>query len=170
MTVAAWAADCAEQVLPLFEADVPGDERVRDAIALAREFASGALGAKEAIRVRGGQAGAAARDAATAAATAAAYAAEQAAAVAHMGAHALGAAGYAGKARVFAAPTDEDLGAVIAVLAREQVSMMTDAVAAALTRLPSLGADGAGPLGPGRLSSGHVGQTIRAVQAGLAAR
>jgi hypothetical protein len=38
--VAAWAADCAERVLGLFEAEVPGDDGPRAAIARARAFAS----------------------------------------------------------------------------------------------------------------------------------
>lgn len=34
--VAAWAADCTERVLELFEAEAPGDSRPRDAIARSR--------------------------------------------------------------------------------------------------------------------------------------
>ena len=41
--VAAWAADCAERVLGLFEAAAPADERPRAAIARARAFARGEL-------------------------------------------------------------------------------------------------------------------------------
>lgn len=41
--VAAWAADCAERVLPLFEAEEPDDPRPRDGIARARAFARGEL-------------------------------------------------------------------------------------------------------------------------------
>ena len=93
----------AEQVLAIYETAVPDDPRVKDAIAQARAFARGDLDIGEAVRRRGGDAGAAARQAPTPAATAAAYAAEQAAAVAHMGAHALGAAGYAAKASALAA-------------------------------------------------------------------
>src|SRR5439155_5745102 len=37
--VAVWAADCAERVLGLFEAEAPGDSRPRDAIAGLRAFA-----------------------------------------------------------------------------------------------------------------------------------
>ena len=36
--VAAWAADCAEHVLEIFEAAAPGDSRPRDLIARARAF------------------------------------------------------------------------------------------------------------------------------------
>lgn len=161
-TVAAWAADCADQVLSIYEAAVPGDTRVRAAIEQTRSFASGELDVVDAQRRRGGQAGAAARDAPTPAATAAAYAAEQAAAVAHMGAHALGAAGYAGKAATLDAPSEAD--AVAASQARRQVADMSDAVVRALSLLPPLGENTSGPLGPGRLTLGYVGATIREVQ------
>lgn len=100
--VAAWAADCAEHVLVIVEAAVPTDARVRAAIVQIRSFAAGELDVRDAVRQRGGEAGAAAREAPTPAARAAAYAAEQAAAVAHMGANALGAAGYAAKASTLA--------------------------------------------------------------------
>ncbi len=123
------------------------------------------LAVADAVRRRGGDAGAAARDAPTPAAKAAAYAAEQAAAAAHMGAHALGAAGYAAKASTLAAACDGD--DVTRSEALRQVAAMSDDVARALCSLPALGENGAGPLGPGRLSSGHVGQTIRAIQAEL---
>ncbi|MFI8778093.1 putative immunity protein [Brachybacterium paraconglomeratum] len=164
--LASWAADCADHVLPIFEDAVPGDERVRDAITQARAFAAGDLDVHTAIRRRGAPAGAAARDAPTPAATAAAYAAEQAAAVAHMGAHALGAAGYAGKAAVLAA--DGDGAEVIDAEARHQVNAMSTAVADAIRRLPALGTNRSGPLAAGRLSSGHVGATIRAIETLLA--
>ena len=45
--VAVWAADCAERVLGLFEAEAPGDSRPRDAIARLRAFARGELGVAE---------------------------------------------------------------------------------------------------------------------------
>jgi hypothetical protein len=96
--LASWAADCAEHVLAVFEDAVPDDGRVRAAIDQTRSLAAGELDIAETVRRRGGESGAAAREAPTSAGSAAAYAAEQAAAVAHMGAHALGAAGYAAKA------------------------------------------------------------------------
>ena len=100
--VAAWAADCAERVLGLFEAEAPGDTRPRDAIARTRAFARGDLGvAGEICRRFVGSA--AAREVIGPAAGAAAKAAGQAASVAHMGAHALGAAAYAAKAAGLAA-------------------------------------------------------------------
>ena len=46
--VAVWAADCAERVLGLFEAEAPEDGRPRDAIARTRAFARGELGVAEA--------------------------------------------------------------------------------------------------------------------------
>lgn len=162
--VASWAADCAEHVLAIYETGVRHDARVRDAIEQARAFARGDLPVGEAVRRRGGDAGAAARYAPTPAATAAAYAAEQAAAVAHMGAHALGAAGYAAKAAALAASNDGDRDGVVRAEAQRHVAGMSEAVARALRSLPALGDNRAGPLGPGRLSGGYVGQAIRAIQ------
>lgn len=168
MRVASWAADCAQHVLAIYELAVPSDVRVRSAIYQTQAFASGSLAIEEAIRRRGGAAGAAAREAPTPAAKAAAYAAEQASACAHMGAHALGAAGYAAKAASLAAArNDED---VPDAEARRQVAAMSDAVATALRSLPALGENRAGPLGPGRLSSGDIGRTIRAIQATIGSR
>ncbi len=161
-TVASWAADCAEHVLAIFEDAVPSDGRVRDAIDQTRSFGAGDLDVEEAVRSRGGQAGAAAREAPTPAARAAAYAAEQAAAVAHMGAHALGAAGYAAKASALAAGRDGDAQARSE--ARRHLARMTHDVAQALSLLPALGDHRSGPLGPGRLSGGHVGDAIRVIQ------
>src|SRR3954466_15210707 len=104
--VAAWAADCAERVLWLFEAEAPHDRRPRDAIARTRAFARGELGVAEEIRRRFAGGGAA-RGVRGRAVVAAPGAAGQAAAVAHMGAHALGAAAYAAKAAALAA-ADQD--------------------------------------------------------------
>lgn len=163
--VASWAADCAEHVLVIYEDAVPDDDRVRAAIEQARSFAAGELEISDAVRNRGGHAGAAAREAPTPAARAAAYAAEQAAAVAHMGAHGLGAAGYAAKASTLAAGCDGD--AVTRSEAGRHVAAMTSAVARAISSLPLLGENRSGPLGPGRLSSGSVGETIRAIQSQL---
>ena len=66
----AWAADCAERVLPLYEARCPGDYRPRRAIAAARS------GDRAAARAAA-WAASAARDAAWAAASAARDAAER---------------------------------------------------------------------------------------------
>jgi hypothetical protein len=81
--VAAWAADCAERVLAVFEADAPGDSRPRALIARARAFARGGLDVADEIRRR--FVGGAARDVTAPGAVATARAAGQAAAIPHMG-------------------------------------------------------------------------------------
>ena len=103
--LAAWAADCAEHVLPLFESAQPSDTRPRRAIELARSWVRGEIMMSQA-RTAAGFANAAARDL-SGAARHAAYAAGQAAAVAHVAAHELGAAAYAIKAVRAAAPKGE---------------------------------------------------------------
>ena len=100
--LALWAAECAEHVLPLFEAERPDDLRPRHAIDAARAWAAGDL-AMMATRAAGGHAMGAARDL-RGAPRFAAYAAGQAAVVAHVAEHDLGAAAYAIKAAVAAAP------------------------------------------------------------------
>jgi hypothetical protein len=163
-TVAGWAADCAERVLGLFEAEVPGDDGPRRAIARARAFARGELDVAEEIRRRFENDGAA-RGRHSPVAFAAAKAAGQAAAVSHMGAHAFGAAAYAAKAMRLAAPDRE--GAVPEEV-RWQLRRMTPPVRDALRRLPPVGEHRAGPLGPGLLASGLLGHVISELQAGLA--
>lgn len=161
--VAAWAADCAERALPLFTAEAPDDGRPLDGIARTRAFSRGELDAAGEIRRRL-VAGRAASAVASPAAKAAAWAAGQASGVAHMGAHALGAAAYAAKAASLAAPAADRAGA----LEREvvaQVALLDPQVRAALRQLPALGADSAGPLGPGLLSSGVLADVVRALQA-----
>ncbi|MGV3490714.1 MAG: putative immunity protein [Devosia sp.] len=162
--VAAWAADCAERVLPLFEAVAPGDGRPRAAIARTRAFSRGELDIAEEIRRRFADGGAA-REVKSAAAAPAARAAGQASAVCHMGAHALGAAGYAARAVGLAAPDDPDAGTDEV---RWQLAHMSAEVRAALRTLPLIGTDRAGPLGPGLLTSGELGTLIRLLQAGIA--
>lgn len=162
--VASWAADCAERVLWLFEAEAPNDGRPREAIARARMFARGDLDAAGEIRrrfVAGRAAGAVSGPAAVAAARSAA----QASGVAHMGAHALGAAAYAAKAAGLATPGGPD--AVEAELLW-QLAQMTPDVRSALRQLPVLGENAAGPLGSGLLASGVLGASIRSIQSGLA--
>lgn len=160
--VAAWAADCAERVLGLFEAEDPDDTGPRDAIARARAFARGELDVAEEIRRRF-EGGRAARTV-SATATAAARAAGQAAAVAHMGAHALGAAAYAAKAVGLAVPDRPD---AISEEVRWQLAHVSPPVRTALRRLPPIGENAAGPLGPGLLASGVLGWVIGELQAGL---
>jgi hypothetical protein len=161
--VAAWAADCSERVLGWFEAEAPGDERPRDAINRARAFARGELAAADEIRRRF-VAGRAAHAVSSPAAVAAARSAAQAAGVAHMGAHALGAAGYAARAAGLRSPqrpnaADDEI--------RWQLLHLTPDARAALAAVPLLGEDAAGPLGPGLLSSGALGAIIRTLQAGI---
>ena len=162
--VAMWAADCAERVLALFEAEAPEDDRPRDAIARTRAFARGELGTAEEIRRRF-VAGRAARAVTSPSAIAAARAAAQASGVAHMGAHALGAAAYAAKAAALGSPglpnaADDEI--------RWQLEHMSAAARSALASLPPLGEDSAGPLGSGLLASGILGSIIRTIQADVA--
>jgi hypothetical protein len=161
--VAVWAADCAERVLGLFEAEAPGDSRPRDAIDRLRAFARGELGVGEARRRF--VAHAAAREVSAAAAVAAARAAGQAASIPHMGAHALGAAAYAAKAAGLAA---SDRPEAVSEEIRWQLGHMSAAARAALRQLPPVGENSAGPLGPGLLASGLLGTIIRDLQASLA--
>jgi hypothetical protein len=151
-------------VLALFEADVPGDHRPREAIARARAFARGELGVAELIRRRF-IANGAAREAKAPAAVAAARAAGQAVSIPHMGAHALGAAAYAAKAVGLSEPArpeavDEEI--------RWQIDHMSTATKGALRRLPWVGENPSGPLGPGLLASGLLGSVILEIQAVLA--
>jgi hypothetical protein len=161
--VAVWAADCAERVLGLFEAEAPEDSRPRDAIARLRAFARGELGVEEARRRF--VAHAAAREVSAPAAVAAARAAGQAASMPHMGAHALGAAAYAAKAAGLAAP---DRPEAVSEEIRWQLGRMSAAARAALRQLPPVGENSSGPLGPGLLASGLLGTIIRDLQASLA--
>lgn len=103
--LALWAADCAEHVLPFFEAIELDDPRPRQAIEAARAWVRGELKMMQA-RALGGHAMSAARDL-SGAARHAAYAAGQAGVVAHVAAHELGAAAYAIKAARAAAPENE---------------------------------------------------------------
>ncbi|TNM70255.1 hypothetical protein FHN55_00795 [Streptomyces sp. NP160] len=164
--VAAWAAGCAERVLPLFEAEAPDDDRPRDGVARTRAYSRGELDTAGEIRRRF-EAGRAASAVRSPAAKAAAHAAGQTSGVAHMGAHALGAAAYAAKAVSLAAPAEERTGA-LALEVAAQVALLTPEVRAALRQLPALGEDSAGPLGPGLLSSGVLAEVVRALQVEVA--
>ena len=106
--LALWAAQCAEHVLELFEAEQPSDTRPRDAIDAARAWARGEMTMMDA-RARGGHAMSAARPL-QGAARFAAYAAGQAACVGHVAEHDLGAAAYAIKAAQAADPSDLTAG------------------------------------------------------------
>ena len=161
--LAAWAADCVERVLPLFEAEAPHDLRPREGIARVRAFARGELNAADEIRRRF-VAGRAASDVSTPAAVAAARAVGQATGVAHMAAHALGAAAYAAQATGLAAANPQQ---AVAEEIRWQLDHMSPATRAALRRLPPLGENRSGPLGQGLLTSGLRGAVVRQIQDSL---
>jgi len=95
--LAAWAADCAEHVLPLFSNQHPNDNRPWHAIEAARAWTRGEI-TVGAARKASVTAHAAAREATDDAAQFAARAAGHAVATAHMADHAPGAAMYAIKA------------------------------------------------------------------------
>jgi hypothetical protein len=97
--MAAWAADCAERVLPLFEKAFPNDARPRKAIEECRTWLRTGVFKMAVIRGASLAAHAAARQAeANSAACFAARAAGQAVATAHVPQHAFGAIFYALKA------------------------------------------------------------------------
>lgn len=157
------AADCAERVLGLFEAEAPDDGRPRALIARTRAFARGELNTAEEIRRRFAG-GVGAGDVEAPAAAAAARAAGQAVAICHMGAHALGAAAYAVRAAGLADPERPE---AVEEEVRWQLEHMSADVRAALRVLPPIGENSSGPLGPGLLASGQLGTIIRDLQAGL---
>lgn len=146
-----------------FEAEAPGDDRPRTLIAWTRAFARGDLNTAEEIRRRFAG-GVGPGEVKGPAAAAAARAAGQAVAVCHMGAHALGAAAYAARARGLA---DPDRPGAVEDEIRWQLGHMSAEVRAALRALPTVGEDSSGPLGPGLLASGQLGTIIRDLQAGL---
>ncbi len=123
--LALWAADCAQHVLPLFEAVQPHDDRPRQAIDSIRAWTRGEVTMTQA-RTAGGHAMGAAR-ALQGAARYAAYAAGQAAVVAHVAAHELGAAAYAIKAVRAAAPDYEQENAGL-LECRWQREQLPDAI------------------------------------------
>jgi len=113
-TLATWAADCAERVLPYFEAKYPGDTRPRDAIsALHAWIRTGEFHMSE-VRRASLAAHAAARSVEEDdAARSAARAAGQAMATAHVPRHALAAALYATTAvRDASSPSDAEAAAL----------------------------------------------------------
>jgi len=105
-SLALWAADCAEHVLPYFEERYSKDDRPRKALEAGRAWARGEVAMGKA-REAASAAHAAARDADHSAARAAARAAGHAAGTAHAAGHARHAAAYAVAAAAAAAiPTD----------------------------------------------------------------
>lgn len=159
-TLAVWAAACAGHVAHLLDTQGEADRQLRDALSRAAAFGQGESSAAVEIRKRM-VAVKAAGQAATPAGAAAARAIGQAAAVAHMGAHALGASAYAVKAAAMARPSDDDAAAKEVDWQLEQLSSEGER---ALRLLPALGTDPSGPLGPGLLSRGILGETIRQIQ------
>lgn len=159
---AAWAADCAERVLAVFEAEAPDDDRPRTLIVRTRAFARGELDTAEEIRRR--FVGGVGAGEVKAPAAAAARSAGQAVAVSHMGAHALGAAAYAARAVGLAHPGRPE---VVEEEIRWQLEHTSAELRAALLSLPAVGENRSGPLGPGLLSSGQVGDIIRDFQTRL---
>ena len=161
--IARWAVACAERVVPLFAADAMAAGEIRDAVARTRAYSAGESTAAEEIGKRM-IAVKAAGAATTLAGAAAGRSVAQASAVAHMGAHALGAAAYAVKA-VSLAYVDRPDAADEEIL--WQLANLTERERAILRLLPPVGTDSSGPLGAGLLSRGVVGSTIREIQARL---
>jgi hypothetical protein len=95
-TVAVWALDCAERVLPYFENEYPEDQRPRQAVETLRTWIKTGVFRMAVIRGTSLAAHAAARETGeNNAARSAARAAGQAVATAHVPAHSIGAAAYA---------------------------------------------------------------------------
>lgn len=113
-TLATWAADCAERVLPYFEKKYPEDNRPRKAIEACRAWARTGVFKMADVRKTALAAHAAARDTEEDdAARSAARAAGQAMATAHVPTHAIAAAIYAATA-VRDATNSPDAGAATA--------------------------------------------------------
>lgn len=159
--IARWAAACADRVLPLVDAEATAVEAVHDAVARTRAYARGESTAAEEIAQRMIAVKAAGK-ATTPAGAAAARSAAQASGVAHLAAHALGAAAYAVKAVSLAHP---DRSEAVDAEVHWQLEHLTDDERAVLRRLPALGGNSSGPLGPGLLSRGILGEAIRRIQA-----
>lgn len=116
-TLAAWAIDCAERVLPYFEDQYPQDSRPRDAINALQQWLRTGVFEMAVIRKASLDAHAAAREVGEdSPARSAARAAGQAVATAHVRTHAGGAAIYALQAIHRVSSADE----VVAALARER--------------------------------------------------
>jgi hypothetical protein len=107
--LAVWAADCAEHVLPFFEAAYPEDYRPRKAIETCRTWVRTSVFKMSEIRGASFAAHAAAREAKeNSAACFAARASGQAVATAHVPQHAFGSAYYALKAVAAADPVNAE--------------------------------------------------------------
>lgn len=114
-TLAIWATDCAERVLPYFHETFPDDPRPRDALDTLRAWIATGEFHMEVIRTASLASHAAARDAGEdSPARSAARAAGQAVATAHVSRHSLGSAIYAQQAVWRAAKPEEAEAAVAA--------------------------------------------------------
>ncbi len=94
-TLALWAVDCAERVLPYFEAKYPDDARARQAVEALRSWLTTGIFKMAVIRTASLSAHAAAKGRSELDAVYAAHSAGQAVGTAHVATHALGAALYA---------------------------------------------------------------------------
>jgi hypothetical protein len=113
-TLAIWAADCAERVLPYFEKKYPKDDRPRKAIAACREWARTGVFRMSDVRGASLASHAAAREAGEFdPARSAARAAGQAIATAHVPTHSIAAAIYAATAIRDAAKPDDAAAATL---------------------------------------------------------
>ena len=161
--VARYAAESAQDVLPIFESAHPGDSRPRDAVDAAWAFVRGGERGK-ALRDAAWAAQRAARDADSAAAGQAARAAMCAASAAylhpladaHQVKHILGAAAHAAGAAELMAGDDRDVGADHIKLARGRA---TPVLVDVLSRYP--------PAPPG---GGRVGELLRDLDEALRSR
>lgn len=161
--VAAWAADCVERVLELFEAEAPGDSRPQALVARTRAYSRGELNTAEEIRRRFAG-GIKASEIKSPVAKAVARAAGQAVAVCHLGAHALSAAACAVRAVELANP---DRPEIVEDEIRWQLEYMSAEVRTALQAIPLIDKITSGPLGPGLNTSGRLGDIIRILQADI---
>ena len=113
-TLALWAGACAERVLPYYENEFPQDTRPREALQALNRWVKTGKFTMATIRKASLAAHAAAREVgADNPARSAARAAGQAVAIAHVPAHALGAANYALQAVHRASPAEEADAAVL---------------------------------------------------------
>ncbi len=113
-TLAIWAMECAERVMPYFEERFPQDQRPRQALETLQAWIETGMFKMAVIRKASLDAHAAARDVGEDnAARSAAHAAGQAVATAHVPLHALGAANYALQA-IYRASAPENAAAAIA--------------------------------------------------------
>jgi hypothetical protein len=113
-TLAAWATDCAERVLPYFEENYPEDPRPRNALTALRAWMTSGVFHMADIRGASLASHAAAREAGEdSPARSAARAAGQAVATAHVPTHSLGAAAYAQQA-VWRTANSSDAEAAVA--------------------------------------------------------